>query len=379
MKNRRLEVSVDDQMLRLYDGADLIREWPVSTAAKGVGFTSGSLRTPTGRFVIVQKIGEGQPSGTIFVAREPVGLWQPGEESGTDHVLTRIIRISGLEPENANTFDRYIYFHGTDQEDKLGTPASWGCIRLSNEHIIELHDLVEPGMTAEILPPTRKHGKVIFFDCDSTLSTIEGIDELGRARGPEIFKMVEHLTNQAMNGEVPINEVFGRRMEIIRPDRATAEAVARLYIDTMVPGVAAVIEKLKADGWTPVILSGGFAPLIHPLAKELGIDHVEAVPVYFDDDGGYAGYGVDYPTTRNGGKPEVIREWKKAMLPEVVVMMGDGVSDLEAKGEVDLFIGFGGVVAREAVRLGADAWLTDMADFGNVVLPDGTRYATQGH
>ncbi|QJE99362.1 HAD-IB family phosphatase [Luteolibacter luteus] len=234
-------------------------------------------------------------------------------------------------------------------------------------------------MTAEILPPTRKHGKVIFFDCDSTLSTIEGIDELGRARGPEIFKMVEHLTNQAMNGEVPINEVFGRRMEIIRPDRATAEAVARLYIDTMVPGVAAVIEKLKADGWTPVILSGGFAPLIHPLAKELGIDHVEAVPVYFDDDGGYAGYGVDYPTTRNGGKPEVIREWKKAMLPEVVVMMGDGVSDLEAKGEVDLFIGFGGVVAREAVRLGADAWLTDMADFGNVVLPDGTRYATQGH
>ena len=376
MKNRRLEVSVDDQMLRLRDGAELVREWPVSTAAKGVGNTPGSLRTPTGRFVIVQKIGEGLPAGTIFVAREPVGQWQPGDESGKDHVLTRIIRISGLEPENANTFDRFIYFHGTHQEDKLGRPASSGCIRLSNEHIMELHDLVEPGMTVEIHPPTRKRGKLIFFDCDSTLSRIEGIDELGRARGPEVFKMVEHLTHQAMNGEVPIDEVFGRRMEIIRPDRATAEAVARLYIDTMVPGVPEVIAKLKAEGWTPVILSGGFAPLILPLAGQLGIDHVEAVPVHFDAEGNYAGYGIDFPTTRNGGKPEIIREWKKAMLPEVVVMMGDGVSDLEAKGEVDLFIGFGGVVAREAVKAGAGAWLTDMADFGNVVLPGDNQRAS---
>ena len=61
------------------------------------------------------------------------------------------------------------------------------------------------------------------------------------------------------------------------------------------------------------------------------------------------------------------------MLPEVVVMMGDGVSDLEAKGEVDLFIGFGGVVAREPVKVGADAWITSMADFGNVVLPSGSK------
>jgi len=373
MNHLRLEVSIDDQMLRAYRGAEFVREWPVSTAMKGAGFTPGSHRTPTGRFVIVQKIGDGQPVGTIFVAREPVGQWHPEENSGKDHVLTRIIRISGLQPENANTFDRFIYFHGTHQEEKLGTPASCGCIRLSNSHIIELHDLVEPGVIVEILPPTKRRGKLIFFDCDSTLSSIEGIDELGRARGPEIFKMVEHLTHQAMNGEVPISEVFGRRMEIIRPDRATADAVAQLYVDTIVPGVAEVISSLKNDGWTPVILSGGFAPLILPLARQLGIDHVEAVPLQFDAHGSYTGYGSDYPTTRNGGKPEVIREWKQAMLPEVVVMMGDGVSDLEAKGEVDLFIGFGGVVAREPVKVGADAWITSMADFGNVVLPSRSR------
>lgn len=369
MNDLRLEVSVDDQLLRLFRGDELVRTFVISTARKGIGFTNGSHRTPTGRFVIVQKIGDGMPEGTIFKSREPVGLWLPGEACDKDLVLTRILRISGLEPDNANSFDRFIYFHGTNREDLLGTPASCGCIRLSNQDIIELHDLVEPGMEVVIVPPSHKRGKLIFFDCDSTLSTIEGIDELGRARGPEIFKMVEHLTNQAMNGEVPIREVFGRRMEIIQPDRATAESVAQLYLDTIVPGVPEVIAGLKADGWTPVIISGGFAPLIEPLAKALGIDHVEAVPLYFDVEGNYAGYGSDYPTTRNGGKPEIIREWKAALLPEAVVMVGDGVSDLESKPEVDLFIGFGGVIPRDAVRQGADAWLESMDQWPRIPLP----------
>jgi phosphoserine phosphatase len=369
MNDLRLEVSIDDQRLRLYRGTEIEREYVVSTAAKGAGFTEGSHRTPTGRFVVVQKIGDGQPPCTIFKSRQPAGYWQPGEACDQDLVLTRLIRISGLQPESANTFDRYIYLHGTNQEEKLGSPASCGCIRLSNADIIDLHDRVEPGMTVEILPPTRKRGKLIFFDCDSTLSSIEGIDELGRARGPEVFQMVEQLTHQAMNGEVPIREVFSRRMEIIRPDRATADTVAQLYLDTQVPGVADVIAGLKAGGWTPVILSGGFAPLIRPLADALGIDHVEAVPLFFHDDGSYAGYAEDYPTTRNGGKPEIIREWKQAMLPEAVVMVGDGISDLEAKPEVDLFVGFGGVIPRRAVQEKADAWLVRMSDFGSLELP----------
>ena len=370
MNDLRLEVSVDDQLLRLFRGVEPVRTFVISTAKKGVGSSPGSHRTPTGRFVIAQKIGDGMPEGTIFKSREPMGQWQPGEACDKDLVLTRVIRISGLQPDNANSFDRFIYFHGTNREDLLGTPASCGCIRLSNKDIIELHDLVEPGMEVVIVPPSRKRGKLIFFDCDSTLSTIEGIDELGRARGPEIFKMVEHLTHQAMNGEVPIREVFGRRMEIIQPDRATAESVAQLYLDTIVPGVPEVIAGLKADGWTPVIVSGGFAPLIEPLAKALGIDHVEAVPLYFDADGNYAGYGSDYPTTRNGGKPEIIREWKSALLPEAVVMVGDGVSDLESKPEVDLFIGFGGVIPRDAVRKGSDVWLEDMGEWQGIPLPE---------
>jgi phosphoserine phosphatase len=368
MNDLRLEISVDDQTLKVFRGDILERTYPVSTAAKGVGFTPGSLRTPTGRFVIAQKIGDGRPPGTVFVTREPVGLWQPGDPAGKDHVLTRIIRLSGLDPENANSFDRFIYIHGTNHEDKLGMPASCGCIRLSNADVADLYEIVQPGMVVEILKPLRKRGKLAFMDCDSTLSTIEGIDELGRACGPEVFKLVEHLTHQAMNGEVPISEVFGRRMEIIRPDRATADAVARLYVDTIVPGAPEMIARLRAEGWTPVILSGGFEPLIRPLATALGVDYVEAVPLHFDASGDYAGYGADYPTTRNGGKPEIIREWKQAILPEAVLMIGDGISDLEAKGEVDLFIGFGGVVSRPAVEKGADIWITGMSEFANVDL-----------
>ena len=367
MNELRLEVSIDDQRLRLFRGTELEREYVVSTATKGVGYTEGSYRTPTGRFVIVQKIGDGQPSGTIFKARQPVGQWQPGDACDQDLVLTRIVRISGLQPESANTFDRFIYFHGTNQEEKLGTPASCGCIRLSNTDIIDLHDRVEPGTMIEILPPTKKRGKLIFFDCDSTLSSIEGIDELARAKGPEVFKQVVALTNAAMNGEIPLDQVFPKRMEIIRPDKATCAKVAAQYIKTVVPGAALLIRRLKKDGWLPVIISGGFAPLIEPLAKRLGIDHVEAVPLYLDAKGNYAGYGTDYPTTRNLGKNEIIREWKAAMLPERVGMMGDGISDLETKSDVDVFIGFGGVVKRPLVRKGSRNWIESLSDQESII------------
>jgi phosphoserine phosphatase len=165
-----------------------------------------------------------------------------------------------------------------------------------------------------------------------------------------------------MNGEVPIGEVFPRRMEMIRPDRELCDAVAALYVETIVPGAEEMIRELKEAGWLPVILSGGFAPLIQPLAQRLGIAHVEAVPLFFDEDGSYKGYGEDYPTTRNLGKNEVIREWKQALLPGRVVMMGDGMSDLETKPDVDDFIGFGGVVARPKIEKGSDHWLADMND-----------------
>ena len=359
---RRLEVSIDDQTLKVIEGDQCIRRFDVSTATKGMGFTMNSYRTPTGRFRVAEKIGEGEASGTVFKQRVAAGLWLPGASVEGDLVLNRILRLEGLDVENANTLERFIYIHGTNHEDKLGQPASHGCIRLRNDEVIELFDMVSEGTELEIQPATKCGVKLFFIDCDSTLSTIEGIDELARGKGGDVFERVVELTNAAMNGEVPIGEVFPRRMEMIRPDRELCDTVAALYVETIVPGAEEMIRELKEAGWLPVILSGGFAPLIQPLADRLGIAHVEAVPLYFHEDGSYKGYGEDYPTTRNLGKNEVIREWKQALLPERVAMMGDGMSDLETKPDVDAFIGFGGVVARPKIEQGSDHWLADMSD-----------------
>jgi phosphoserine phosphatase len=360
--NLHLVVSLDAQMLSVMQGDRCVAQFAVSTATKGMGFTPGSYRTPTGKFRIVEKIGAGLPSGTIFKGRVPTGIWQSENGEAGDLILTRILRIEGLDDVNTNTFDRLIYLHGTNGEDHIGQPGSHGCIRLGNADIIALFDLVEVGATMEILPATQRRGRLLFIDCDSTLSSIEGIDELARAKGDEVFAQVEALTNAAMNGDVPIHEVFARRLEMISPDRATAEYVANLYVKTLVPGMADFVLEIKAVGWLPVILSGGFAPLIQPLARFLGINHVEAVPMDFHEDGSYASYGSGYPTTRNLGKNEVIREWKQAMLPERVVMMGDGISDLETKPDVDAFIGFGGVVKRPRVMRDCDYWVDSMDD-----------------
>lgn len=357
---RRLIVNLDDQTLNVFEGDTCRRRFTISSAVKGMGFALGSYRTPTGRFRIAGKIGAGEPDGTIFKERVPAGLWRPDDEEQGDLILTRILLLDGMDPENANSLARYIYIHGTNQGNQLGQPASQGCIRLGHQEMGELFEMVEVGDELIIHPAEQRRGKLFFIDCDSTLSTIEGIDELARARGNEVFERVVALTHAAMNGTVPIREVFFRRMEMIRPDRVLCDEIAQLYVTTQVPGMLEMIQELKQEGWTPVILSGGFAPLIQPLASLLGIAYVEAVAIYFNEDGSYKGYDEAYPTTRNLGKNEVIREWKKAMLPERVVMMGDGVSDLETQPDVDLFIGFGGVVVRPMVKNHCDYWLADI-------------------
>ncbi len=345
-----IHISIDDQWLTLLDGDEVIREYPISSGIKGVGFVKDSYRTPTGHFRICEKIGYEQPLGTIFQKREPTGIWQPGDSTDGDLITSRILRLDGMDAQNKNTLDRCIYLHGTNQEELIGVPASHGCIRLSNIDIMELFDLTPIDTVVFIEPPTRKRGKIAFFDCDSTLSTIEGIDELARERGAAIFEQIVELTHAGMNGSIPLHEVFPRRMDILKPDRGTCETVAQRYMDTIVSGVRETLQALRDENWTIVIISGGFAPLIEPLARELGIGFVEAVPLYHNQNGDYAGYGADYPTTRNGGKPQIIREWKEAMLPKFTMMVGDGISDWETHEDVDLFVGFGGVVARDAVK-----------------------------
>jgi len=199
--------------------------------------------------------------------------------------------------------------------------------------------------------------KIIVFDCDSTLSSIEGIDELARLAGNEAFEEVEALTNAAMNGEVNIDEVFAKRLAIISPSFDQVKTVGQQYIDTVEPHAKPVIQELKNKGWTPMILSGGFKVIIEPLAAYLGIDRIEAVPLLFKEDGSYDHFDDTYPTTYNGGKPEIIEALKGEFSPEKVIMVGDGVSDLETQDMVDHFIGFGGYTPREKVKKDAEFFI----------------------
>lgn len=204
--------------------------------------------------------------------------------------------------------------------------------------------------------------KLIIFDCDSTLSAIEGIDELARARGSQVFAEVEAMTTAAMEGKIPVEGVFARRLAIIRPSRANVDAVGRLYVEQVEPTALATIMQLKAAGWTPIILSGGFGQAIKPLARHLGIARIEAVDLRFDAKGEFAGFDDKFPTTRSGGKPVVVAGLKQELKPARTVMVGDGVSDLEAKPVVDLFVGFGRYTERAKVRAGAHAFIHSLAE-----------------
>jgi len=202
--------------------------------------------------------------------------------------------------------------------------------------------------------------KLLIFDCDSTLSSIEGIDELARVRGPEVFKRVEDMTNQAMDGKISVEAVFGRRLEIIQPEAKHVAQIGQRYIDTVEPTAVATLAAVRAAGWTPMIISGGFRPIIRPLADFLGIERIEAVDLFFDAQGRYTGFDETYPTTRSGGKPEVILRLKRELSPAKIVMIGDGASDLETKPVVDLFVGFGRYMAREKVKRESAKFITSL-------------------
>ena len=145
-----IRVSISKQSLNLTDESGFVHSYPISSAANGIGFVEGSYCTPTGSFTIVEKHGCGAEAMTIFEGRIPVGIYDSESPSEKDHILTRILWLDGQDDENANTKERYIYIHGTNQEVKVGSPASCGCIRMLNTDIIDLYDRVEVGISVVI-------------------------------------------------------------------------------------------------------------------------------------------------------------------------------------------------------------------------------------
>lgn len=148
---RALWVSVDEQCLRMIEGGRVLWQAPCSTAANGVGALKNSYKTPPGWHVISGRIGENSPWGQVFRSKNATSeRWKPGMDVTEDLVLTRVLVLDGLEPGknkggNVDSFERFIYIHGTNGEAQIGKPNSHGCIRLTNDDVIALFDMVEAG------------------------------------------------------------------------------------------------------------------------------------------------------------------------------------------------------------------------------------------
>lgn len=206
----------------------------------------------------------------------------------------------------------------------------------------------------------------IFFDCDSTLSAIEGIDELARIKGVEA-RIVE-LTNAAMDGRIPLQEVYAERLRLLSPRRADLRAIEQAYKRTLVPDAREVIDALQSLGKRVLIVSGGLADAVVGFGVWLGVarSDIHAVGLTYNTLTGrwwdYASHPPGNPdeeylvyedsalTTQNG-KVDVIGKSRRPALRALLV--GDGSSDLAAAHAVDVFAGFGGVVSRPVVAANA--------------------------
>ncbi|TNF36256.1 MAG: L,D-transpeptidase [Gammaproteobacteria bacterium] len=148
-----IRVSIREQLLYLLDDAGrVIRQYPVSTSKYGTGNQLNSNKTPLGKHCIRQKIGEAAPLNEVFIGRQPQGtvasLQQQGRLLPEDIITSRILWLQGLEPGynqggEVDSYERYIYIHGTNEENRIGSQASHGCIRMRNQDVIELYDLVD--------------------------------------------------------------------------------------------------------------------------------------------------------------------------------------------------------------------------------------------
>jgi len=183
-----------------------------------------------------------------------------------------------------------------------------------------------------------------------------------RIRGEATFAAVESMTRAAMEGGTAMEAIFARRLELINPTKAELESIGAQYIAHVEPSARETITQLQNSGWTVVIVSGGFTQAIRPLADFLGIERVEAVTLQFDGAGSYIGFEADSPTARTKGKNEVARRLCEEFNAGKSVMVGDGASDLEVKGDVDLVVGFGGYAVREKVKAGADAFIMRLSE-----------------
>ncbi len=150
-----ININVTQQQLRLLDeGGNLLQQYPVSTSKYGVGNENNSEKTPLGLHRIKEKLGGAMPVNEVYIGRMPHGNLEECQQRGVDLpddvIMSRILWLEGMEPGRnqggyVDSYQRFIYIHGTNHEDSIGTPASIGCIRMRNDDIVNLFRQVEAG------------------------------------------------------------------------------------------------------------------------------------------------------------------------------------------------------------------------------------------
>jgi len=212
----------------------------------------------------------------------------------------------------------------------------------------------------------------VVFDADSTLSAMEGIDWLGALRGPEVAVEIEALTNLAMDGLVPLDDVYALRIARIRPTGDELRELGEVYVQRVVPGVKALIADLHAAGVTTVIVSGGIREALLPLAAYLGVpaSRVHAVGLRCSaDDGVYDALDGAQLLATQAGKVQVVEMLvREGVVTGPIALVGDGATDAAVRGVVDAFLAFTGVVRREAVVAVAAGEARDMAGLSEMLL-----------
>lgn len=150
-RDHHIVISTRDQKLALVEKGIVIGTYPVSTSKFGLGDGQGTYRTPLGEMEVAQKIGDDAPLGAVFKDRRRTGEVLVPNAPGRDPIVTRIIWLRGLEAQNSNAFARDIYIHGTPEERNIGKPASYGCIRMRSQDVIQLYNIVGRGARVTIV------------------------------------------------------------------------------------------------------------------------------------------------------------------------------------------------------------------------------------
>jgi phosphoserine phosphatase len=207
----------------------------------------------------------------------------------------------------------------------------------------------------------------VILDVDSTLCNIEGIDWLAARRGPDVADAIVRLTERAMDGEIPLEAVYGDRLALIRPTNSDVSHLARAYADALAPGARDSIFRMRDKGIALALVSGGIRQAIRPLARELGFSDgsLHAVSLSFDAEGQFLGYDEKSPLATQHGKKDIVAA---LALPRPSLAVGDGATDAAMRQATDAFAAFTGFVQREAVVRAADYIVASFTELTTLVL-----------